>query len=95
MFKVDDKLRAAVKDSKLSTTALKIRLMKIKGKAVGDAHIPSQDRVFFMVYPSLTSSNPARALFVSKDWSVSILVVLGMWLLACCCRPWCVGMGVT
>uniref|UniRef100_A0A1B6GBC9 AN1-type domain-containing protein n=1 Tax=Cuerna arida TaxID=1464854 RepID=A0A1B6GBC9_9HEMI len=68
---VEEKLKAAQKDTATRATANKIRLMKIKGKAVGDNKIPTTDRIFFTVHPPLNnSSQTSRPLFVSKTWTV-------------------------
>lgn len=64
---VDEKLKAAQKNTASRATANKIRLMKLKGKAVGDNKIPVADRVFFTVHPP---SGNSRQLFVSKNWTV-------------------------
>lgn len=68
VLKIDEKLKAAQKDVASRATANKIRLMKMKGKSVGDNKIPVADRVFFTVHPPSGNSRP---LFVSKSWTVS------------------------
>lgn len=52
--------------------AQQIRLMKLKGKALGDNKIPTNDRVYFSVHPPMKDSNiiPAVPLFTSKTWTV-------------------------
>lgn len=67
-LKIDEKLKAAQKGTANRATANKIRLMKLKGKSVGDNKIPVADRVFFTVH---APSGNSRPLFVSKDWTVS------------------------
>lgn len=64
---IDEKLKAAQRDTASRATANKIRLMKMKGKAVGDNKIPVVDRVFFTVHPPSGNSRP---LFVSKSWTI-------------------------
>lgn len=52
--------------------ALQIRLMKLKGKALGDNKIPITDRIFFSVHPPTKNDQviPAVSLFTNKSWSV-------------------------
>lgn len=52
--------------------AQQIRLMKLKGKALGDNKIPTNDRVYFLVHPPMKDNNiiPAVPLFTSKTWTV-------------------------
>lgn len=49
-----------------------IRLMKLKGKALGDNKIPTNDRVYFSVHPPMKDNRaiPAIPLFTSKTWTV-------------------------
>ncbi|XP_065199729.1 AN1-type zinc finger protein 1-like [Planococcus citri] len=70
--KVEKALRKA-ETTQLQPMAQKIRLMKIKGKALGDGKIPADNRIYFSVHPPATGENsdlkPAP-LYTSKDWSV-------------------------
>lgn len=52
--------------------AQQIRLMKLKGKALGDNKIPTNDRVYFTIHPPMKDNNaiPAVPLFTSKTWTV-------------------------
>lgn len=52
--------------------AQQIRLMKLKGKALGDNKIPTNDRVYFSVHPPMKENHavPAVPLFTSKTWTV-------------------------
>lgn len=52
--------------------AQQIRLMKLKGKALGDNKIPTTDRVYFSIHPPLKDNRaiPAVPLFTSKTWTV-------------------------
>lgn len=52
--------------------AQQIRLMKLKGKALGDNKIPTNDRVYFSVHPPIKDNRaiPAVPLFTSKTWTV-------------------------
>lgn len=52
--------------------AQQIRLMKLKGKALGDNKIPINDRVYFSVHPPMKDSRAISAvsLFTSKTWTV-------------------------
>lgn len=49
-----------------------IRLMKLKGKALGDNKISTNDRVYFSVHPPMKDNHttPAIPLFTSKTWTV-------------------------
>lgn len=52
--------------------AQQIRLMKLKGKALGDNKILTNDRVYFSVHPPMKDSHtiPAVPLFTNKSWTV-------------------------
>jgi len=52
--------------------AQQIRLMKLKGKALGDNKIPPNDRVYFSIHPPMKDNCviPAVPLFTSKTWTV-------------------------
>lgn len=52
--------------------AQQIRLMKLKGKALGDNKIPTNDRVYFSIHPPLKNNQalPVVPLFTSKSWTV-------------------------
>lgn len=52
--------------------AQQIRLMKLKGKALGDNKIPVNERVYFSIYPPLKDNHIVSAvpLFTSKNWTV-------------------------
>lgn len=52
--------------------AQQIRLMKLKGKALGDNKIPVNERVYFSIYPPLKDNHivPAVPLFTSKNWTI-------------------------
>jgi len=52
--------------------AQQIRLMKLKGKALGDNKIPVNDRVYFSIHPPMKDNCaiPAVPLFTSKTWTV-------------------------
>lgn len=63
--------RAKKKDNK---TALKVQLMRLKGKAVGNKGIPTTDRAYFLVHLPLTVSKKSKAVFVSRQWSVGRVI---------------------
>ncbi|KAK9501938.1 hypothetical protein O3M35_012568 [Rhynocoris fuscipes] len=65
---VQDMLRNA----KNRALANKIKLMKIKGSAVGDNQIPIKDRIFFLVAPPLQQKEKscARGFFVNRLWTI-------------------------
>lgn len=52
--------------------AQQIRLMKLKGKALGDNKIPTTDRVYFSVHPPIKDDCALSAvpLFTSKTWTI-------------------------
>lgn len=59
--------------TQLQPLALKVRLMKIKNKALGDNKIPSDNRLYFSVLPPWIDENSDYKpvpLFTSNQWSV-------------------------
>lgn len=72
----DKKIEASLKQAELNPEkrrmAQQIRLMKLKGKALGDNKIPVNERVYFSIYPPLKDNHvvPAVPLFTSKNWTV-------------------------
>nr|CAD7195087.1 unnamed protein product [Timema douglasi]CAD7405332.1 unnamed protein product [Timema poppensis] len=60
--------KARQKSGVVSKTALKVHLMRIKGKAVGPKTIPASERVYFMANPPASMKRPGKAVFVSKQW---------------------------
>ncbi|XP_069679014.1 AN1-type zinc finger protein 1-like [Periplaneta americana] len=71
---VDASLNRAMKKGSLNKTALKVQLMRLKGKAVGSKGIPTTDRVYFLVYSPLTVPQKSKAVFVAKQWSVGRVI---------------------
>lgn len=70
--KVEKALRKA-ETTQLQPMAQKIRLMKIKGKALGDGKIPTDNRLYFYVHPPSTNEDAdlkPSPLYTSKEWSV-------------------------
>ncbi|XP_039282278.1 AN1-type zinc finger protein 1 [Nilaparvata lugens] len=69
---VDLTLKAAQKKSAASRAlANKLKLMKIKGKAVGDFRVPTTDRLYFLIQPPLTTpGKETKPIYLSKDWSI-------------------------
>ncbi|CAG2065778.1 unnamed protein product, partial [Timema podura] len=60
--------KARQKSGSVSKTALKVQLMRIKGKAVGPKTIPASERVYFMAHPPASLKRPGKAVFVAKQW---------------------------
>uniref|UniRef100_A0A8D8YBS0 AN1-type zinc finger protein 1 n=1 Tax=Cacopsylla melanoneura TaxID=428564 RepID=A0A8D8YBS0_9HEMI len=59
--------------------ALKLRLMKLKAKAVGDHRVPTVDRIYFNVHgPRLAPPSPGqetcKPVYVSCDWSLGKVI---------------------
>ncbi|KAJ9591388.1 hypothetical protein L9F63_001994 [Diploptera punctata] len=63
--------RARKKDNK---TALKVQLMRLKGKAAGNKGIPTTDRAYFLVHLPSILSKKSQAVFVSKQWSTGRVI---------------------
>ncbi|KAL1488048.1 hypothetical protein ABEB36_015418 [Hypothenemus hampei] len=64
---VDKQVETTLAKAKNKETALKVQLMKLKGRAKGVKTIPSTDRLYFNV---LTSNGNSFPVFVSKTWSL-------------------------
>ncbi|XP_015439387.1 PREDICTED: AN1-type zinc finger protein 1-like isoform X2 [Dufourea novaeangliae] len=54
---VDQEITDTLNKSKNTALANKIRLMRIKGSAVGHKNVPMNERCYFLVYPSTKISN--------------------------------------
>lgn len=67
---VDASLNRAKKKENLNKIALKVQLMRLKGKAIGSKATPTTDRVYFLVYSPLTVPQKSKAVFVAKQWSI-------------------------
>lgn len=67
---VDERLSKAKKKDSKCKTALKVQLMRLKGKAIGLKKIPLESRAYFHVHSPLSSSRKSLAIFVSKEWSL-------------------------
>jgi hypothetical protein len=69
---VEQALRKAAA-SQLQPLAQKVRLMKLKNKAIGEGKIPTEHRIYFGVSPpwidEKTDYKPI-ALYTSKQWTV-------------------------
>ncbi|XP_041376004.1 AN1-type zinc finger protein 1-like [Gigantopelta aegis] len=68
-----DKPRRIV-NSKSSSTARKVALMKLKMHATGDKGIPDSERVYLNVQLPQTSSLTTAAMFFSKKWSIGRII---------------------
>lgn len=71
---VDASLNRAKKKESLNKTALKVQLMRLKGKAAGSKGIPVSDRVYFLIYLPLTFPQKSKAVFVAKQWSIGRVI---------------------
>lgn len=71
-MKIEASLRQAELQPEKRRMAQQIRLMKLKGKALGDNKIPTNDRVYFSVHQPMKNNHtfPAVPLFTSKTWTV-------------------------
>lgn len=67
-------LNHAKKKERLSKTAFKVQLMRLKGKAVGSKVIPATDRAYFLIYLPLTVQQKSKAVFVAKQWSIGRVI---------------------
>ncbi|XP_005105307.1 AN1-type zinc finger protein 1 isoform X2 [Aplysia californica] len=54
--------------------AAKVKLMKMKGVAVGDQGIPQSERIFFNIVLPKSSSKPSVPMFFSKCWTVGRVI---------------------
>ncbi|XP_022160548.1 AN1-type zinc finger protein 1-like [Myzus persicae] len=70
--KIEASLRQAELQPEKRRMAQQIRLMKLKGKALGDNKIPVIDRVYFTIHPPIKDNKVTSAvpLFTSKTWTV-------------------------
>ncbi|KAF6209907.1 hypothetical protein GE061_015661 [Apolygus lucorum] len=68
----DKQVQERLRKAKNRALANKIKLMKMKGSAFGDNHIPTVDRIFLAIAPPLLGKekSSARCIFFSKDWSL-------------------------
>lgn len=71
-MQIEASLRLAELQPEKRRMAQQIRLMKLKGKALGDNKIPTNDRVYFSIHPPIKDNCaiPAVPLFTSKTWTV-------------------------
>lgn len=67
----DAMVQEKLKKAKNRALANKIKLMKIKGSAVGLKTVPTANRIYFLVAPPVgpSAQSKARSLFVDKEWS--------------------------
>ncbi|XP_066992532.1 AN1-type zinc finger protein 1 [Anabrus simplex] len=71
---VEEGLSRARKKAASMNTANKVQLMRLKSKATGSKAIPSEDRVYFLVLPPLSTKSMGKAVFVSRQWSVGRVI---------------------
>lgn len=57
-----------------SATAMKVQLMKLKGRAKGPPNVPVSERSYFVVYPPLQCSMHSHAAFVGRHWTVGRVI---------------------
>ncbi|XP_076650467.1 AN1-type zinc finger protein 1 [Halictus rubicundus] len=71
---VDQEITDNLKKSKNIAMANKVRLMRIKGSAVGPKNVPMNERCYFLVYPSTKMVNkhlgPSRGIYVNMTWTI-------------------------
>ncbi|XP_033322204.2 AN1-type zinc finger protein 1 [Megalopta genalis] len=71
---VDQEITVSLKKSKNIAMANKVRLMRIKGSAVGPKNIPMNERCYFLVYPSPKMYNkhigPSKGIYVNMTWTI-------------------------
>ncbi|XP_015439386.1 PREDICTED: AN1-type zinc finger protein 1-like isoform X1 [Dufourea novaeangliae] len=71
---VDQEITDTLNKSKNTALANKIRLMRIKGSAVGHKNVPMNERCYFLVYPSTKISNtnigPSKGIYVNVNWTI-------------------------
>lgn len=69
---VDQEISDNLKKSKNVAMANKVRLMRVKGSAVGPKNIPVNERFYFHVYPPTSISNehikPSKGIYVNVNW---------------------------
>ncbi|VVC27937.1 Zinc finger, AN1-type [Cinara cedri] len=70
--KIEATLRQAELQPQKKGMVQQIRLMKLKGKALGDNKIPMSDRIYFSIHPPFKNNQiiPAVPLFTSKNWTI-------------------------
>lgn len=71
---VDANLNRAKKKESLNKTALKVQLMRLKGKAIGFKGIPTSDRVYFLIYPPLAVPQKSKAVFMARQWPIGRVI---------------------
>ncbi|XP_076247543.1 AN1-type zinc finger protein 1-like [Calliopsis andreniformis] len=71
---VDQEISNNLKKSKNTAMANKVRLMRIKGSAVGPKTVPMNERCYFLVYASIKACNknvgPSKGIYVNMNWIV-------------------------
>lgn len=71
---VDQEITDNLKKSKNVAMANKVRLMRIKGSAVGPKNVPMNERCYFLVYSSHKMINkhlgPSRGIYVNMTWTI-------------------------
>lgn len=73
-LQIDQNIKKAIQNPKKQATAMKIQLMKLKGKAVGTPSIPTSNRMYFLLLLPKTLKKESKAIFVSKDWTVGKVI---------------------
>ncbi|XP_043265886.1 AN1-type zinc finger protein 1-like [Colletes gigas] len=71
---VDQEISDTLKKSKNIAMANKVRLMRIKGSAVGPKNVPMNERCYFLVYLSTKVPNknlgPSKGIYVNINWTI-------------------------
>ncbi|KAK7873335.1 hypothetical protein R5R35_011380 [Gryllus longicercus] len=57
-----------------NVTAMKIQLMRLKGRAKGSSNVPVSERSYFLVYPPLQCSMSSQAVFVGRLWTLGRVI---------------------
>jgi len=75
---VDKEVTSKLNKSKNVFTAMKVQLIRLKGKSVGPTNIPINERCYFLVHLPKTStvplSNDSKGAFVSINWSIGKVI---------------------
>lgn len=71
---VDQEISHTLQKSKNTAMANKVRLMRVKGSAVGPKNIPVNERCYFLVYPPKNATNQhigsSKGIYVNTNWSI-------------------------
>ena len=75
---VDKEILDSLKKSKNTAMANKVRLMRVKGSAVGPKNVPMNERCYFLVYPPslvfVRNTRPSKGVFVNVNWTIGQVI---------------------